>query len=102
MSAASMETKQFILWKPGYVDAVRKYFISENFQGAVQLTLGLLFVSLFVFVRSGRSSSSSSTTGSSIFMFTNMSRALLNRTYPCCILRCACSATSSRAPDALS
>lgn len=43
--------RPFRHWKPGASDAVRAYFVSENFQGAVQLATGILFVSLFVFVK---------------------------------------------------
>ncbi|KIZ00884.1 hypothetical protein MNEG_7079 [Monoraphidium neglectum] len=42
--------RPFTHWKPGRVDALRVFLLSESFQGAVQLTCGLLFVSLFVLV----------------------------------------------------
>jgi hypothetical protein len=43
--------REFQLWRPGWKDAVRGFLLSEHFQGAMQLTMGILFVSLFVFVR---------------------------------------------------
>lgn len=42
--------KQFQLWQPGAICAVRRYLVSEHFQSATQLAAGVLFVSLFVFV----------------------------------------------------
>jgi len=41
---------KFSLWKPGPIDALRSYLVSEHFQSATQLAVGVLFVSLFVFV----------------------------------------------------
>ena len=44
-------SRSFQLWQPGFVDAhVRPYLLGEGFQSAVQLTVGLSFVSLFVYV----------------------------------------------------
>lgn len=43
-------SKAFRLWQPGPIDALRSYLVSENFQSATQLAVGVLFVSLFVFV----------------------------------------------------
>ena len=40
----------FTRWQPGTLDAVRNFLLSGSFQSAVQLTAGVLFVSLFVFV----------------------------------------------------
>jgi hypothetical protein len=45
------QPQEFQLWRPGWKDAARSFLLSENFQGAMQLTMGILFVSLFVFVR---------------------------------------------------
>jgi hypothetical protein len=45
------QQREFQLWRPGWKDAVRGFLLSEHFQGAMQLTMGILFVSLFVFVR---------------------------------------------------
>ncbi|KAF6256506.1 hypothetical protein COO60DRAFT_100118 [Scenedesmus sp. NREL 46B-D3] len=44
------QPREFLLWRPGWRDAVRGFFLSEHFQGAMQLAMGILFVSLFVLV----------------------------------------------------
>eukprot|EP00775_Hariotina_reticulata_P009285 gene9285-9450_t len=41
-------------WRPGPVDAFRAFLLSENFQGAVQLSVGILFVSIFSLVNALR------------------------------------------------
>jgi len=42
---------QIRLWRPGPVDAFRAFILSQNFQGAVQLSVGILFVSVFSLVK---------------------------------------------------
>jgi hypothetical protein len=50
MAPGPARQQPFQLWQQGPLDAVRRYLLSESFQSATQLTVGVLFVSLFVFV----------------------------------------------------
>jgi hypothetical protein len=49
-SAAQGPVRPFTLWRPGPLDALRRFLLSDNFQSGMQLGFGILFVSLFIFV----------------------------------------------------
>jgi hypothetical protein len=49
-SAVCKPTENFKLWQPGPLDAFCSFLLSDSFQSATQLAVGVLFVSLFVFV----------------------------------------------------
>jgi hypothetical protein len=48
--AEKIAPKPFKVCTPGPIDYIRKFFLSKWFQSATQLAVGMLIVSLFVFV----------------------------------------------------